>query len=143
VALKTFPPSIRTLYPELFGTKISTAAPPFVTTLTSCYFDYVFLIVLSSAFFTSSTATVAYLFPVTLGGEETFFVYFLSFAEDFEAFKSTAGLISLEADLVIFTGFVFALTGDFSGNFAGDFAGDFAGVLDLDLGSLFFSYFLA
>lgn len=101
---------------------------------------------MSSVFFTSSLTTGASLFPVTLGGGEgAFFVYFLSFAEDFEAFKSTAGLISLEADLVIFTGFAFVLAGDFAGDFAGDLTGVFAGVLDLELGldSLFFSYFLA
>lgn len=100
---------------------------------------------MSSVFFTSSLTTGVSLFPVTLGGEGAFFVYFLSFAEDFEAFKSTAGLISLEADLVIFTGFAFVLTGDFAGDLAGDLAGVFAGVLDLELGldSLFFSYFLA
>jgi hypothetical protein len=83
VALKTFPPSISTLYPELFGTKLSTAAPPFVTTLTSCYFDYVFLIVLSSAFFTSSLTTGASLFPVTLGGEGDFFCLFFIFCRRF------------------------------------------------------------
>jgi hypothetical protein len=67
-------------------------------------------------------ATGAFLFPSAFGGEGSFFAYFLPLADDFEAFKSTTGLISFEADLVIFVGLT------------GDLAGVLAGVLAFDLG---------
>jgi hypothetical protein len=112
---------------------LSTAAPPFVTTFTNCSFDYVFLIAFSSVFFTSSLTTGLFLFPTSFDdGEGSFLVYFLPLAEDFEAFKSTTGLISFEADLTIVAGFEFLEDGE-----------DLAGVFGNDFGSLFLYYFLA
>jgi hypothetical protein len=63
----------------LFGTKESTTAPPLVITLTICYFDYVFLILLSvlSSFLTSAITravlTGSFLFPLLcFNGEGSF-----------------------------------------------------------------------
>jgi len=65
---------------SLFGTKLSTAAPPLVITLTICYSVFVFFIPLVTSFFLSSAEESFLLgafggLGAFLGGETSFFAF--------------------------------------------------------------------